>query len=84
MCVSSFCVACGEAEGRREPAAAATAAGAVGPADTCPGPDKLIIVLLHDEAGSAGTAASTQHLVHFYAHFYLVLCLNYIWSTPLS
>ena len=67
MCLL-FCVACREAEGGREQAAAA--AGAVGPADTDPGPDKLIIILLHDEAESAGTAASTKHLVHFYAHFY--------------
>ena len=66
MCLL-FCVACGEAEGGREQAAAA---GAVGPADTDPGPDKLIIVLLHDEAGSAGSAASTKHMVHSYAHFY--------------
>ena len=68
MCLL-FCVACREAEGGREQAAAA-AAGAVGPADTDPGTDKLIIILLHDEAESAGTAASTKHLVHFYAHFY--------------
>jgi len=71
MCLL-FCVACREAEGGREQAAAAAAAaaGAVGPADTDPGTDKLIIILLHDEAESAGTAASTKHLVHFYAHFY--------------
>ena len=45
MCLL-FCVACREAEGGREQAAAAAAAGAVGPADTDPGTDKLIIILL--------------------------------------
>ena len=56
-----FGAACGEAEGGRQQAAAA---GAVGPAHPDPGPDKLIIFLLPDEAGSAATAGSTKHLVH--------------------
>lgn len=56
-----FCAACREAEGGRQQAAAA---GAVGPADPAgPGPDKLIIFLLPDEAGSTGAAASTKHPV---------------------
>ena len=54
-----FGAACGQAEGGRQ-----QAAGAVGPAHPDPGPDEFIIFLLPDEAGSAATAASTEHLVH--------------------
>lgn len=77
---ASLAAAGGEAEVGQ---AASAAAGSVGPADpdSSPSPDKLIVFLVHDEAGSAGTPPSIKHLVHTYILTWLTNEFSYMHSS---